>query len=417
MRISFPLAVLILTLGARAHAVPLPTVRVGIALLPPPQALAINIHGRWIARGGDSTLLSQLHHGDRVFVSADGGMVGFRRPGELPRRVRMLVLQPKEAMPPVWLNLPQASSTLVIRGRAYSGPMRFYVRRGALQPVLELPLEQYVRDVVASEMPPYWPLQAQAAQAVVCRSYALSLMGRHRTEGYDVCSLTHCQLYQGHRPSAQADAAVRMTRGWILLWRGLPAVALYHSCCGGITACSVGEPKPPGTEYLRSVQDKLPALGRNQQGLNGEWACSCSPWFRWRTVLSAREMEAVLREAGLLLQDVRTVKVVSRDKSGRVRQLQINGKQISGTKFWLCAGRALGRRRIRSALFYVRKQGRSYVFEGRGYGHGAGLCQWGAKAAAESGMNWQQILKRYYPALQLSSTPPKLDYVQPGYHH
>jgi stage II sporulation protein D len=130
-------------------------------------------------------------------------------------------------------------------------------------------------------------------------------------------------------------------------------------------------------------------------------------------------MKAVLREAGLPLQgqEVGAVKVVSRDESGRVLQLQVNGTRISGTRFWLCAGRALGRRRICSTLFRVRKQGSSYIFEGRGYGHGAGLCQWGAKALAESGMTWPQILKRYYPALQLSSTPPKLDYVQPGYYH
>jgi len=429
MRISFLLAALLFTLGVWAHtASPTSSARsfdfhsslskllVGIVLLPPPRAIAIDIHGRWIARGDGGAPLLRLCHGDRVFVSADGGLVGFRRRGEQPRRAKMLVLQPQRASPfnrspSVWQNFPQENDVLTIRGRAYSGPMRFFVRKGVLQPVLELPLEQYVRDVVASEMPPHWPLQAQAAQAVVCRSYALSMMGRHRSEGYDVCSLTHCQLYQCHRPSARADEAVRITRGWILLWRGLPAVALYHSCCGGITACSAGEPKPAGTEYLRSVQDRLRS--------NGEWACARSPWFRWKTVLNAGEMKAVLREAGLPLQgqEVGAVKVASRDESGRVLQLQVNGTRISGTRFWLCAGRALGRRRICSTLFHVRKQGSSYIFEGRGYGHGAGLCQWGAKALAESGMTWPQILKRYYPALQLSSTPPKLDYVQPGYYH
>jgi len=373
------------------------TVRVGIMLRPPRKAVAISVSGPCLVRASNGMVLARYARPESFAVSAFAGGVRVEGP------------YGKTQGPFGWIRLePMRGGTTRLGGSVYTGRMVFRSWKGELLPVNELELDEYVRDVAAAETPNGWPFHALAAQAVVCRSFTLAMMGRHAGQGFDLCNLSHCQVYRGRTAYAgPLEQAVRATAGRILLWRGRPAAALFHSCCGGVTAAAVGRPPPPGTAYLRSVSDVL----------NGRPACRQSPYFRWTTVLSEEELRAVLRRAGWSGQSISPLLVTARDRSGRALTMAAGGAQVDAVQFWLCAGRMLGRTRIPSLSFSVSHRGRELVFTGRGYGHGAGLCQWGAREAARQGMTWPKILARYYPNLRLSSAPPKLYNVQAHNYH
>lgn len=133
--------------------------------------------------------------------------------------------------------------------------------------VVPLDLEVYLQQVVPSEMPPDWPEQALLAQAIVCRSYALYAMlhPRHSTEGADVCTGVHCQVFNVDRRQAATDHAVLATQRQVLAYQGKVVDAVFSACCGGHTRDNEqvwkrGEPLP----YLRGVE--CPCDGQKQRG-------------------------------------------------------------------------------------------------------------------------------------------------------
>ena len=265
------------------------------------------------------------------------------------------------------------------------GELVLSARNGRLNGILILPLEEYVARVVAREMPQDWPEEALAAQAVAARSFALASRRRHAREGFDVCSLTHCQLWSPSPPPARAIQAARSTEGWILTAAGQPLRAPYSSTCGGHTAdgapvglpvaCAAVRDGPPGREF-----------------------CRASPHFRWQARLSPRELG---RMAGLPAGWTPEITVLARDRSGRVTRARLGTTELDGGALLMRAGRTLGWAEVKSCLFTLRREGDHTVLDGRGLGHGAGLCQWGARGRALQGQNCKQILKAYFPKARL----------------
>ncbi len=265
------------------------------------------------------------------------------------------------------------------------GELTLTARRGRLRGVLAIPLEEYVARVVSREMPSDWPAGVLAAQAVAARSFAVASRGRHASEGFDVCSLTHCQLWSASPPSPQARQAVRMTEGRILTIGGKPLRAPFCSTCGGHTAdgaaaglaagCVAAPDGPPGGEF-----------------------CRASPHFRWQARLSPADLG---RLAGLPAGRGASLEVLERDRGGRVTRARVGTVQMDGGELLMRCGRTFGWARVKSSLFTVRRDGRDTVLDGRGLGHGAGLCQWGARGRALRGQDWQQILRAYFPEAEL----------------
>lgn len=123
----------------------------------------------------------------------------------------------------------------------FRGCLRFWSNEGNLIIVNEVGLEDYVRGVVANEMQHDWPAEVLKVQAVIARTLAVRGLGAHRSEGFDVCDGSHCQVYRGVSTETPAtDAAVRSTAGTVLTWHGSPIMSLYSSCCGGMTAAAFG---------------------------------------------------------------------------------------------------------------------------------------------------------------------------------
>jgi len=256
-------------------------------------------------------------------------------------------------------------------------------RSGRLLVVNRLPLETYLLGIVGSEMSPAWPLEALKAQAVAARTYAMQrrAMMRAAARPYDLASTVISQVYKGaERIRPSVVEAVKQTRGEVMSYRHDLVEALFHSTCGGRTV-SAADAFGGEVDYLEPV--------------SCEW-CRASGRYRWKISFSLAEISKRLRGAGLAKGAVRDVsrgggdaKVRLRDGGGR-RSIEPRALR-----------KALGFGKLFSERFTVSTQGGRAHFEGRGFGHGVGLCQWGAHGQASSGRSYRQILAHYYPRTRL----------------
>jgi stage II sporulation protein D len=301
------------------------------------------------------------------------------------------------AAPPGRARLPSGTS-------AEAPSIRVGVREGNRITVRRVPLETYVRTTILSEFAPPGgdPGTVERmleVQAVIGRTYALAHLGRHASEGFDVCTTTHCQLYQPSRLTSsrwaqQSTDAVGQTTGKILLFENAPALTLYHADCGGRTSRADDVWGGRGRPYLTSVVDDGPA----------EQAHAA-----WRYSVTANDMIAALNADGRTRVGGRLdgIQVLDRDAAGRAERVAIHGSQeriVRGEELREVLGQHLGARSIRSTWFTVQRTGGTFVFEGRGFGHGVGLCQAGALALIRAGATVAAVLERYFPGTTLKGT-------------
>lgn len=242
-----------------------------------------------------------------------------------------------------------------------------------------LSLEDYLAGVLGGEMPKSFPEEALKAQAVAARTYAL----RKKLEAYGadfhLGSSVLSQVYGGlSREDAKTRAAVEATRGEVLTYELEPIEAYFHASCGGRT------------------ESGLSALGRDLPYLRPvDCPCGHLPSSHWELTLKPRELkEAFGRDAGSLA-------VVARSETGRARRVRVGPERtLDAVSF----RERLGYTRLKSLNFEVeRGSGPEIRISGRGYGHGAGLCQWGAKVLADEGWDYRRILTHYYPGAELQT--------------
>jgi stage II sporulation protein D len=262
-------------------------------------------------------------------------------------------------------------------------------------------LEDYVRATILSEFAP--PAgdptvvgRMFEVQSVLSRTYALSHLGRHSRDGYDLCATTHCQLFEPSRLKtsrwAQAAAdAVRKTAGKVLWFEREAATAFFHADCGGHTSTATtiwgGTPQP----YLRAAAD---------DGL------AAHAHATWRYEARRDAIRLALNADGRTAIGARLdgITVLERDGAGRAVRVGLNGQRardVKGEVLRDALTRAFGVHTIKSTWFVVRGQRASFVFEGRGFGHGVGLCQAGALARIEAGNSPSSVLLRYFPGTKL----------------
>ncbi len=260
-----------------------------------------------------------------------------------------------------------------------------------------VPLEQYVRSVLAGEMPAEFPIEAQKAQAVLIRSYALAHRGRHAKEGFDFCDLTHCQTYGGLADeSGIRDEALRATRSLVMSHSGRPIEGLFHSTCGGHTSANQGVFGGRPLPYLQGVDDRD--------------YCAASPHSVWSSRIPLEKISTVLAEEERLRANIplHGLAAGEREPGGRVFSLRLAGPrsgEIATMEFLSRIGKAVGWNQVKSNWFDVAVEEGFAVFHGRGLGHGVGLCQWGARGMALSGARFDAILRHYFPGAQLRRLP------------
>lgn len=259
--------------------------------------------------------------------------------------------------------------------------------------VVNLSLEDYVLGVLSVEAAVEDEPEALKAQAIVSRTYALKNLGRHESEGFDLCSNTHCQQYVSgeDRASENLRRAVTETKGQTLLESsGKLAETYFHAACGGMTANIESLWGAPGPSYLRGVRDDY---------------CATMPNRDWTDEIPAAKLARALAsdpltDAGKTIHDI---VVTRKDPTGRAQLISIEGerrRQVRGWDFKLIVGRALGWNLLKSSRFSVERRGSVFVFHGSGFGHGLGLCQNGAHVMARRGASCEQILGHYFPGIR-----------------
>jgi stage II sporulation protein D len=248
-------------------------------------------------------------------------------------------------------------------------------------------MEQYVAGVVSCEMPAYFESSALQAQAVAARTYVLWQMKNNRLGMYDVKDDVSSQVYRGATGTNPAGkAAAERSAGVVMIyeWKFLPA--LYHSTCGGHTMPA---------SHMRGAPIIAP-LGGVECGY-----CRASKRYHWPLVVPESRMEEALAKANLLSGRLLDVRVTNTLEGGWVDTVEVTSdgarKQISG----YALRQALGTSELYSTNFTVRKSGDKYVFDGYGFGHGVGLCQWGANGMALAGYNYADIMRHYYPDAEI----------------
>ena len=325
---------------------------------------------------------------------------------EAAAQVRVLLVENAEAVRVAGLELTPDREGLRAGGRqlgtewrldANGGPHRvgelrvrgsLVVERteSGLRVINGVPLEDYVAGTLGSEIYPSWAAETLKTQAVVARTYVLYQQARRAGEAFDVRASTADQVYGGVGAETRAvRAAVHATRAEVLVYRGSPILAAFHSASGGQTA-SAEEVWGRALPYL--VSRAVP----NEED---------SPDTYWRASVSRTTLGRALAPLGLRIGAVRQVRVGERSASGRALRVHLLGTEGSEDLEARALRSALGRSVIRSTLFEVRNAEDGFIFVGSGHGHGVGMSQWGAQAMARRGASYREILEWFYPGTQL----------------
>lgn len=298
-------------------------------------------------------------------------------------------------------SAPATRATLPSARAPEPATIRVGVKEGNRVTIRKVPFETYVQAAILSEFAP--PSgdpdvveRMLEIQAVIGRTYALAHLNRHANEGFDVCATTHCQLFEPSRITtsrwaAQSSEAVRQTTGTVLWFRDRPADALFHADCGGRTSRADDVWSGVGQPYLVSLEDDGPAA-------------SAHATWRYETT-EAAIIAALNKDSRTRIgKTLRGIQVLERDGAGRAERIAIHGSDeviVRGEEFRDAVSQSFGSRAIKSTWFDVRRAGASYIFEGRGFGHGVGLCQAGALARIRAGAKLPAVLQQYFPGTRL----------------
>lgn len=276
---------------------------------------------------------------------------------------------------------------LKVNGKGYRGTVEVTIGEKGLLVINEVPLEDYLVGLINCEISSQWPIEAVKAQAVIARTYALYQKQARKGAPYHLESSVLDQVYEGcDIEDSRAARGVKETAGEVLTFDGAIIQAFYHSSCGGRTEAAENVWGFP-VQYMQGVECKY---------------CVNTPSVRWSQTLSLSRLEAAMRNAGNKVTGLRDIRVVRRNKSGRIVELLLDSDQgrvsVSGVNF----RKAIGYSVIKSTNFDLKLSGDDVIFSGTGYGHGVGLCQWGSKNRAMEGFSYREILSYYYPGTRLT---------------
>ncbi len=336
------------------------TVRVLVAHLKGEYALACEGGGAWYGIG-DS--------GERPIAEGDGPWVVTANEGRL-------VLDGVE-QPEPRLELRPNGAQCSVDDRAYRGGLSVKAgSEGRLTVYNLIEPEDYLRSVVGSEMYSDWPLETLMAQAVAARSFMFYTLA---AKGY----LSRADMsYKGiAAESREADLATELTRGIVLTYRSKVLPAYFTNTCGGRTI---------RVEKVFALEPMEPLAG-----VRCDW-CRESPSYEWAADLAPERIAEALKNDRISM--VSSIEPEGAGADGYARYVLINGEVRLGAQAF---GLAMGPGVIRSPCFTVAAQDGRFVFQGRGSGHGVGLCQWGARGLAEAGKGWMDVLLYYYPGAEL----------------
>ena len=314
-------------------------------------------------------------------------------------------------------------SVFTLDGKQYRGNVIFRPHDGKITVINEIMLDDYVCGVVAGEMPSSWPEEALKAQSVAARCYALKSLNKHADFGFDLCSTTNCQVYGGIASETErTNKAVMDTAGIVASYDNKVVDTLFYSSNGGYVEAAEnvwGGSYP----YFKTFKDEYEKTDEISGAV-------------WTVSFSAEEIKTKLKDNGVDIGDILGMKVVKTSESGRVLEVKITG--TTGTKsytksyartflglksqlYTITAPQgsavygisATGQSRVSGEYYILTAEGLDtrktsagdgkYIISGRGYGHGVGMSQWGARYMAEAGRTYEDIIKYYFKGAELKN--------------
>ncbi len=299
---------------------------------------------------------------------------------------------------------PEKAPEMPEKQKTESIPITVYDMENNTETVMDL--EEYLKGVLAAEMPAQFDIEALKAQAVAARSFAYGrLTGAYKSkEGvHDPKGLctdpSHCQAWTsksaamkgwgilfGARNWSRIERAVAETRGIIATYDGKIANTLFHSNSGGKTENSEEVWNGVSVPYLRSVDSSDDKYNKDYKAV-----------VTIKTADLAEKLKAAYPDAKPGKDAAASIKILDHTTGGRVKTLKIWNINLKGTEFRTLLG-------LRSANFSIEKSGGDALkITTLGYGHGVGMSQWGADALAKKGGTYDEILKHYYTGIELTS--------------
>ncbi len=284
------------------------------------------------------------------------------------------------------LMMECSNSIISVNNKEYRGRIELKNLMGKILVINHIDLENYIKSVVPGEVPSSWPIETLKAQAVAARTYTLYHLSKQKDlQIYDLDATTNFQVYKGKSvEKPETTRAVNLTHGEYLIHGYQPVLAYFHSTCGG-----------------RTIDDRYVWNGKDMPYLQGTSCsyCSMSPNYNWETRISLEQMQSALRRKYSSMGKIKRISF--KKKAGRIALVQIghtNGTiNITGNNFRLM----FPLKTVKSLYFNSRKSGHGLQLQGHGWGHGVGMCQWGAKGMAMKGFSYRKILSYYYKNVRL----------------
>lgn len=304
---------------------------------------------------------------------------------------------------------PESGDYIRMDGKGYRGALEVTSQGNGMQAVNNITMEDYLRGVVPHEIGKLDAsgIEALKAQSVAARTYAFKHFGSRSSLGFDMYADTRDQVYEGRDGEyALANQAVDATTGVVMEYQGKLIEAYYHSTCAGHTE-SLQTWDKPDMPYMRARSDLDPS---------GQPYCAESKAMTWEVRFTESELASVIQRNAkeakadriFAFQAVEKIFVLDRLPGGRVGNLLVatdNGTlQVKGDRTrWLFKQ---GGKILPSAWFHVHHENGVWIFQGKGLGHGIGMCQMGARGRSRAGQSYQDILWHYYNGIDLVSYQP-----------
>ena len=334
---------------------------------------------------------------EELHITASRSKLRIKQKGKRQQTTERRVFKPTDGC------IVIATDKASLNKACYEGEFVITASGNKLNAINVIDIEKYLRGVVPYEIGRLdeSKFEALKAQAVAARTYAYKHYGSRKAQGFDVYADTRDQVYKGiHSVSDVTDKAVRETEGVVMTYNGEFITAYYHSTCGGETEGVVtwGRPNHP---YLQNKPDIRP---------DGTPWCRESNYTEWTREFDESELRDLFqinaKEAKANVpsfSSIHAINILDTLKSGRIHTLEIttnNGKfTAKADKIrWLFKR---GGTILPSSFFRIHRNGDQWILKGKGFGHGVGLCQMGARARAQAGQSYIQILTHYYPGITL----------------
>jgi stage II sporulation protein D len=285
---------------------------------------------------------------------------------------------------------PRKEALVSVDAKKYRGSITIIKESArSLSVINSIDLEEYIRGVLYHEISDKWPLEAIKAQAVATRTFAVYSMEKYAERDYDMTSDVYSQVYGGRSAERyRTNLAVKRTKGEVLTYAGKVFPAFFSSNCGGVT------------EDAREMWGiDIPPLRGN---ISSPYSID-SPHYKWRQNFRLKDIQDKLNTKGYQIGLIQGIKVAERNESGRVRKLEITDRDgktlvVEGKLF----REIIGPNILKSNNFKVQMKGWYVDISGYGWGHGVGMCQWGALGMAKLRHNYKEILSFYYPSSELT---------------